>query len=104
VFSWANDTEGPTRAKVSAVLKAAAVADGIPAADISSHSLRVSGLSRLLAAGMPYESARTYGRWKSDCARRYWWPATSLAQAFSVKIWASPTFARVRGGGAIQYI
>jgi len=104
VFSWANDTQGPTRTQVAAVLKAAAVADGIPGADISTHSLRVAGLSRLLAAGMAYENARTYGRWKSDCAKRYWWPATNLAQAFSASIWDNPTFARVRGGGAVQYL
>jgi hypothetical protein len=104
VFSWANDTQGPTRAKVSAVLKSAAVCSGIPAADVATHSLRVTGLSRLLAAGMDYEEARTYGRWKSDCARRYWWPATDLAQAFSTKIWDNPTYARVRGGGAVQYL
>ena len=104
VFSWANDTQGPTRTQVAALLKAAAVADGIPGADISTHSLRVAGLSRLLAAGMSYESARTFGRWKSDCARRYWWPATSLAQAFSMSIWDNPTYARVRGGGAVQYL
>jgi hypothetical protein len=104
VFSWANDTDGPSRSKITAVLKAAAIQDGIPAADVCTHSLRVTGLSRLLAAGMPYESARTYGRWKSDCARRYWWPATSLAQDFSVTIWKSPTYARVRGGGAVQVL
>jgi hypothetical protein len=68
VFSWANDTQGPTQAQVSGVLKAAAVADGIPSADIATHSLRVAGLLRLLAAGMIYEDARTFGRWRSDCA------------------------------------
>ena len=62
VFSWANDTQGPTQAQVSGVLKAAAVADSIPSADIATHSLRVAELSRLLAAGMGYEDARTFGR------------------------------------------
>ncbi len=59
VFSWSNDSADPTREQVSAVLKAAAIEDGIPAADLSTHSLRITGLSRLLAAGMTYEVART---------------------------------------------
>lgn len=104
VFSWNHNTKGPTRLDVSAVLKQAAIQNGIPAADIASHSLRISGLSRLLAAGMPYEFARAYGRWRSDCARRYWWPETRMAQEFSSKLWDPALFARVRGGGEVQYL
>jgi hypothetical protein len=104
VFSWDHNTRGPSRQDVSTVLKQAAILNGIPAADIASHSLRISGLSRLLAAGMPYEFARAYGRWRSDCARRYWWPETKMAQDYSSKLWDPALFARIRGGGGVQYL
>ena len=82
-----------------------AIAEGIPGADVSSHSLRVSGLSRLLAAGMPYVLAKTFGRWRSDCAMKYYWPNVNMAKDFSSTIWDSAhAFARVRGKGELQHL
>ena len=108
VFSWAADTQGVTRQLVSDMLKEAAIATGIPGADVSTHSLRRTGLSRLVAKGplnpnpMPWEIAREFGRWKSDCARRYFWASTELAQNYATAIWASPRFVQVRGGGDVK--
>ena len=108
VFSWAADTQGVTRSLVSSMLKEAAIATGIPGADVSTHSLRRTGLSRLVAKGplnpnpMPWLVAREYGRWKSDCARRYFWASTELAQNYATAIWASPCFVQVRGGGDVK--
>ena len=108
VFSWAADTQGVTRNLVSSMLKEAAIATGIPGADVSTHSLRRTGLSRLVAKGplnpnpMPWLVAREYGRWKSDCARRYFWASTELAQNYATAIWASPCFVQVRGGGDVK--
>jgi site-specific DNA-cytosine methylase len=108
VFSWAADTQGVTRQLVSDMLKEAAIATGIPGADVSTHSLRRTGLSRLVAKGplnpnpMPWEIAREYGRWKSDCARRYFWASSELAQNYATAIWASPRFVQVRGKGEVK--
>ena len=101
-FSWDNGTKGVVRHRVIQALKYAAVLEGIPAADIASHSLRITGLSRLLSAGMSFRSAVTFGRWRSDCALRYYWPSTSLAKEYAEAMWLSPSYARVRSGGAIQ--
>ena len=108
VFSWAADTQGVTRKLVSDMLKEAAIATGIPGADVSTHSLRRTGLSRLVAKGplnpnpMHWEIAREYGRWKSDCARRYFWASSELAQNYATAIWTSPRFVQVRGGGEVK--
>ena len=50
VFSWNNNTAGVKRNLVNKALKQAAIDTGIPGADVSSHSLRATGLSRLLSA------------------------------------------------------
>ena len=54
VFSWNHNTAGVSlkRSMVNAALKQAAIDTGIPGADVSSHSLRATGLSRLLNAGL----------------------------------------------------
>ena len=47
---------------------------GIPGADVASHSLRRTGLCRLMSAKpvpMPWPLAKKFGRWESDCALRY---------------------------------
>jgi hypothetical protein len=53
VFGWANDTKGVRRVFVNKMLKEAAKECGMPPDDISSHSARVTGLSRLVAHGLP---------------------------------------------------
>ena len=43
VFSWDSGTDGVKRSQVNKILKQAGIDCGIPAADISSHSLRIGG-------------------------------------------------------------
>ena len=80
VFSWNSITPGVKRGLVNKALKHAAIDTGIPGADVSSHSLKATGSSRLLSAkpdsdngptGMQWEQAEKFGRWKSDCALRH---------------------------------
>ena len=84
VFSWAANAKEVTRPMVNKTLKTAAVAVGIPKADVSSHSLRCSGLSRLCCNTrgnpMPWELAKKFGRWKSDCALKYFWASAEIAE------------------------
>lgn len=104
-FSWAADTAGVTRTLINSSLKAAAVATGIPGADVSSHSLRCTGLSRLLAAKpnpMPWELAKKFGRWKSDCALRYFWASADIAQDYAASLWDAQCYVRLRGDGELQ--
>ena len=94
VFSWGSNTQGADRKFVNALLKEAAIETGIPGADVSSHSLRRTGLCRLMGAKVPmsWAAAREYGRWESDCAFRYFWPSTELAMDFAADIWESMDF------------
>ena len=103
VFGWANDTKGVRRPFVNKRLKEAAKGCGMPPEDISSHSARVTGLSRLVAHGLPWIQCRTYGRWLSDCAFTYLWASTDIALGYAEAIWEAPRFARCRGGGAVQH-
>ena len=108
VFSWDNNEDGITRAKVNRVLKASAVAVGIAGGDVATHSCRITGLimSRLLAQGMEIHLAREHGRWSrnSTCVLKYFWPHTTMARAFPAKIWEGSAYSRVRGGGTISYL
>jgi site-specific DNA-cytosine methylase/integrase len=111
VFSWNSNTAGVKRDLVNKALKQAAIDTGIPGADVSSHSLRATGLSRLLSAkpdsgngptGMQWEQAKKFGRWKSDCALRYFWASNELAREYAASIWDSSCFVRCRGNGDLQ--
>ena len=108
VFSWAANTKGVTRPMVNTTLKTAAVAVGIPKADVSSHSLRCSGLSRLCSntrgSPMPWELAKKFGRWKSDCALKYFWASAEIAEGYAASLWDSTCFVRTRGDGALQFL
>jgi len=106
VFSWNGNEDGIKRAQVNKVLKASAVAVGISGGDVASHSCRITGLSRLLAQGMPFHLAREHGRWSknSTCVLKYFWPHTTMARDFAAAIWEASVYSRVRGGGAIQYL
>ena len=111
VFSWNSNTAGVKRGLVNRALKQAAIDTGIPGADVSSHSLRATRLSRLLSAkpdsgngptGMQWEQANKFGRWKSDCALRYFWASNELAREYAASIWDSSCFVRYRGNGNLQ--
>ena len=104
VFSWSNGQQGVTRLQVNKILKLAAIKLGIAGADISSHSLRIGGLCLYMSHGMPYEAAKSFGRWRSDCVRKYSWPSADLAKGFSDRMWDRVVYTRVRGGGAVQRI
>ena len=100
VFTWDNETKGVTRSQVNALLKKAAVAVGMPESDTASHSARITGLSQLMSKGnVPFYVAREWGRWKSGCAKRYWWASADMAKEFSVAIWEPGAYSRARGGG-----
>ena len=67
-----NDGTVMSREYIAAVLKAAAVDLGMDAADVATHSLRIGGATAAAASGkVEYEDIRHFGRWKSDCWRRY---------------------------------
>ena len=51
---------------------------------------------------MEYETAKAFGRWRSDCIRKYFWPSTRMAAGFADRMWDTVRYARVRGGGAVQ--
>ena len=108
VFSWAANTQGVSRDMVNKTLKTAAVAVGIPKADVSSHSLRCSGLSRLLSntrgKPMSWELAKKFGRWKSDCALKYFWASAEIAEDYAASLWDSSCFVRTRGDGVVQFL
>ena len=101
VFTWSNGLKGVTRHKVNTLLKKAAEKAGIPAPDTASHSCRVTGLSQMCRYA-PFEVAKEWGRWKSDCARRYWWASADMVKAYAAAIWKPSSYTRVRGGGAVQ--
>jgi hypothetical protein len=60
-----------TRADLSAVLKAAAVACGVISSKVASHSLRRGGASAYAAAGVPHGDIQKFGRWTSDGYKVY---------------------------------
>ena len=105
VFSWDANSKGVDRAMVNDLLKEAAIEAGIPGADVASHSLRRTGLCRLMSAKpvpMPWPLAKKFGRWESDCALRYFWASTELAADYASSIWDSACFVNVRGKGDVQ--
>lgn len=59
------------RQHVSEVLKQAATDCGIPSHLIGTHSLRISGSTALLLAGVHYTVVQLIGRWKTACFLRY---------------------------------
>ena len=63
VVSWGSNTQGANRKFVNALLKEAAIETESPGADVSSHSLRRTGLCRLMGAKVPmsWATAREYG-------------------------------------------
>jgi len=74
------------RRDISAWLKAGAKAAGLPPARFSSHSLRKGGASYMAATGVPDEVIQRFGRWSSDCYKRY-----IQMDAHTIKSWATKT-------------
>jgi hypothetical protein len=97
VFSWAPG-RGVSRKMAGAILKEAAAACGIPAADISNHSLRSGAMTAFRAAGIPWVETKMFLRWKSDSsADLYNWPHTRLVAGKAAQIFSSAPIHRMRG-------
>lgn len=80
------DIDGWTcsREFISEVLKAAALDCGIKITDVSTHSLRIGGATTAAASGkVEFEDVRKFGRWKSDCWRRYVYSERSRVRGLS---------------------
>ena len=61
-----------SREVTTELLKAAAVDFGIPTAEYATHSLRIGGATTMAATGKyTDDEVRRFGRWLSDCWRRY---------------------------------
>ena len=84
------DNEGWTmnREVMSVLLKASAMDMGHDGAEFATHSLRIGGATTMAATGLyTDDEIRRFGRWKSDCWRKYVYAARSavvnLAAAMS---------------------
>ena len=82
-----NDGWVCTREWVTAVLKAAALDCGVAISDFATHSLRIGGATTAAASGkVDYEDIRRFGRWKSDCWRRYIYSARGRCKGMSASM------------------
>jgi integrase len=75
----------PTPSSARTRLRKLLTAVGLPTEDYNTHSLRRSGASYLLMAGMPLELIRVLGDWKSDCVFQYLKPQASSKLALVQK-------------------
>ena len=80
---WVLDREA-----VAATLKASAMDLGMDGAEFATHSLRIGGATAMAATRLHSDDEiRRFGRWKSDCWRRYVYAARdavcNLAAAMS---------------------
>ena len=55
-----------TRDDVTLVMKGAAVECGVYTISVGTHSIRISGATALLLAGIPPETVQIIGRWTSN--------------------------------------
>ena len=86
LFSWPQGSRRPGRGvryvDMMTLVKDAGVALGEDPKDYGTHSYRRGGATAYMTAGVAYERVRIFGRWKSDCARRYIEPwAGMMAEA-----------------------
>ena len=79
-----------SREAVATALKKAAVELNFPASDFATHSLRIGGATALFGAGVPFEEVRRFGRWASDCWRRYVYESRESTRDFACKMAKSP--------------
>lgn len=68
------------RDKVEAKLRQAAQQLHVPAAMVSTHSLRAGGATAMWAAGYSVEEIQRRGRWASQCFRIYIWEGRERAE------------------------
>ena len=78
------------RARVSAVMKTAALANGVFGQRIDTHSLRAGGATALYTQGVPLDVIQRWGRWKSLTFHQYLWhDATALRHLSEVMVQSS---------------
>ena len=69
---------------MTAILKATAVDLGLDGADFATHSLRIGGATTMAATGLyTDDEIRRFGRWKSDCWRRYVYAARGCVRGLA---------------------
>ena len=72
------------RAFMSALLKGVGLDCGIPESEVATHSLRIGGATAMAATGeYTDDEIRRFGRWKSDCWRRYVYAARSAVRGLA---------------------
>ena len=79
-----------SRDAVASTLKRAAGELHFPESDYATHSLRIGGATALFGAGVPFEEVRRFGRWASDCWRRYVYESRESTRGFAKKMANSP--------------
>lgn len=72
-----NKLSVPTPASIRPRLQSLVVAIGLPPAQYNTHSLRRSGASHLLTSGVPLETIKVLGDWRSDSVFKYLKPTSS---------------------------
>ena len=78
------------RARVSATMKTAALANGVFDNRIDTHSLRAGGATALYTQGVPSDVIQRWGRWKSLTFHQYLWhDATALNHLSEVIVQSS---------------
>ena len=82
LFVWSSG-KPVQRSEVQATPEQAAVACGIPADLIGSHSLRFGGASALWAAFRDTGLVRRWGRWASDQYQSYLWDGAHAASGIA---------------------
>ena len=78
-----NTLNVPTPASIRPRLQSLVVAIGLPPAHYNTHSLRRSGASHLLTSGVPLETIKVLGDWRSDSVFKYLKPTSSQQLAIA---------------------
>ena len=81
IARW-SDGSWVRREQVQQLLRAAAVAVGLPAERFMSHSLRVGGASALYHVTNDIEFVKLWGRWTSQAFHRYLWESLAFPKPF----------------------
>ena len=74
------------RETVVSIIKGAAVECRLPESSASTHSIRISGATALLLAGVSAEMVQLIGRWKSNVFQRYTRYKSELMKGVSTKM------------------
>ena len=61
------------REHIQRYLELAALAIGVPAGHMGSHSLRIGGATAMYHTGADLQKVRRFGRWESDAFHGYLW-------------------------------